>query len=205
MLRIVEQRDASPDERAIDEIATSIYAFRRDLLGPALRAPVARQRAGRVLPHRRRRRARRHGPPRRSGPGAAARRPRASTTAGSWPSPSASCGSRTNRHWLLNGVTMLDPRQTFIDVTVQPRPRRHAVPGHDPRGQHGRRRRQRDRPAHPPRRLRGRAQTAGSSTRSASRPRSATGPGSGRTATCRPVRTSPRARRPVRSTLRRTD
>ncbi|MEI2421386.1 bifunctional UDP-N-acetylglucosamine diphosphorylase/glucosamine-1-phosphate N-acetyltransferase GlmU, partial [Arthrospira platensis SPKY2] len=26
--------------------------------------------------------------------------------------------ARTNRHWLLNGVTMLDPRQTFIDVTV---------------------------------------------------------------------------------------
>ena len=26
--------------------------------------------------------------------------------------------SRTNRHWLMNGVTMLDPRQTFIDVTV---------------------------------------------------------------------------------------
>ncbi len=26
--------------------------------------------------------------------------------------------SRTNRHWLLNGVTMLDPRQTFVDVTV---------------------------------------------------------------------------------------
>ena len=27
--------------------------------------------------------------------------------------------SRTNRHWLLSGVTMLDPRQTFIDVTVR--------------------------------------------------------------------------------------
>jgi bifunctional UDP-N-acetylglucosamine pyrophosphorylase/glucosamine-1-phosphate N-acetyltransferase len=27
--------------------------------------------------------------------------------------------TRTNRRWLLNGVTMLDPRQTFIDVTVQ--------------------------------------------------------------------------------------
>ena len=27
--------------------------------------------------------------------------------------------ARTNRHWLLNGVTMLDPRQTFIDVTVE--------------------------------------------------------------------------------------
>ena len=34
---MVEQRDASPDERAIDEVDTSIYAFRRDLLGPALR------------------------------------------------------------------------------------------------------------------------------------------------------------------------
>jgi bifunctional UDP-N-acetylglucosamine pyrophosphorylase/glucosamine-1-phosphate N-acetyltransferase len=27
--------------------------------------------------------------------------------------------ARTNRRWLLNGVTMLDPRQTFVDVTVQ--------------------------------------------------------------------------------------
>jgi bifunctional UDP-N-acetylglucosamine pyrophosphorylase/glucosamine-1-phosphate N-acetyltransferase len=27
--------------------------------------------------------------------------------------------ARTNRHWLLSGVTMLDPRQTFIDVTVE--------------------------------------------------------------------------------------
>ena len=27
--------------------------------------------------------------------------------------------NRTNRHWLLNGVTMLDPRQTFIDVNVK--------------------------------------------------------------------------------------
>ena len=27
--------------------------------------------------------------------------------------------ARTNRHWLLNGVTMLDPRQTFVDVTVE--------------------------------------------------------------------------------------
>jgi bifunctional UDP-N-acetylglucosamine pyrophosphorylase/glucosamine-1-phosphate N-acetyltransferase len=26
--------------------------------------------------------------------------------------------SRTNKQWLINGVTMFDPRQTFIDVTV---------------------------------------------------------------------------------------
>jgi bifunctional UDP-N-acetylglucosamine pyrophosphorylase/glucosamine-1-phosphate N-acetyltransferase len=26
--------------------------------------------------------------------------------------------ARTNKQWLVNGVTMFDPRQTFIDVTV---------------------------------------------------------------------------------------
>jgi len=35
--RIVEQRDASPEELDMSEVCTSIYAFRRDLLGPALR------------------------------------------------------------------------------------------------------------------------------------------------------------------------
>src|SRR3954468_6626933 len=37
VLRIVEQRDASAEEREIHEVNTSMYAFRRDLLGPALR------------------------------------------------------------------------------------------------------------------------------------------------------------------------
>jgi bifunctional UDP-N-acetylglucosamine pyrophosphorylase/glucosamine-1-phosphate N-acetyltransferase len=27
--------------------------------------------------------------------------------------------ARTNRRWLLSGVTMIDPRQTYIDVTVE--------------------------------------------------------------------------------------
>ncbi|CAB4988680.1 MAG: hypothetical protein F2884_00710 [Actinobacteria bacterium] len=27
--------------------------------------------------------------------------------------------ARINKQWLANGVTMVDPRQTFIDVTVQ--------------------------------------------------------------------------------------
>ncbi|MFM7872132.1 MAG: NTP transferase domain-containing protein, partial [Actinomycetota bacterium] len=35
--QIVEHRDAGPDVLAITEVNTSIYAFRRDLLGPALR------------------------------------------------------------------------------------------------------------------------------------------------------------------------
>src|SRR4051812_35540323 len=37
VMRIVEQRDATPTELAVTEMNTSIYAFRRDLLGPALR------------------------------------------------------------------------------------------------------------------------------------------------------------------------
>ena len=99
--------------------------------------------------------------------------------------PSASCGSRTNRHWLLNGVTMLDPRQTFIDVTV---------------------RLGRDVTLYPGTILEGNtvvgdgseigptpASTTASSGRDCRiqhtvgpRPRSATAPASGRTATCRP-------------------
>ena len=118
VLRIVEQRDASPEELDIHEVATSIYAFRRDLLGPALRhvSPDNSQgeyyltdvvgvlggmghRVGRV-----------------QAPG--------EETQGvndRWQLALAEreLRSRTNRHWLLNGVTMLDPRQTFIDVTVR--------------------------------------------------------------------------------------
>ena len=36
-MRIVEQRDATPEELEIDEVNTSIYCFRRSLLAPALR------------------------------------------------------------------------------------------------------------------------------------------------------------------------
>ncbi len=51
------------------------------------------QRPGRVLPHRRDRLAGGDGPPHRLGARRPRRRPRASTTAGSWPSPSASCAA----------------------------------------------------------------------------------------------------------------
>jgi bifunctional UDP-N-acetylglucosamine pyrophosphorylase/glucosamine-1-phosphate N-acetyltransferase len=117
VMRIVEQRDASTDELAVDEICTSIYAFRRDLLGPALRTLTADNAQGEYyltdvisvlaeMGHR----------------------------IGCVPAPGKETQgvndrwqlalaerelrARTNRQWLLNGVTMLDPRQTFIDVTV---------------------------------------------------------------------------------------
>jgi bifunctional UDP-N-acetylglucosamine pyrophosphorylase/glucosamine-1-phosphate N-acetyltransferase len=118
VIRIVEQRDASPEERAIDEIATSIYAFRRDLLGPALRSITPNNVQGELyltdvigvlagMGHR---------VGRVQAPG--------EETQGvndRWQLARAEreLRDRTNRHWLLNGVTMLDPSQTFIDVTVQ--------------------------------------------------------------------------------------
>ncbi len=37
ILKVVEERDASPEIKSIHEINTGVYAFRRDLLGPALR------------------------------------------------------------------------------------------------------------------------------------------------------------------------
>ena len=37
VVRIVEHKDATPEERAVDEVNTSIYCFRRSLLAPALR------------------------------------------------------------------------------------------------------------------------------------------------------------------------
>jgi bifunctional UDP-N-acetylglucosamine pyrophosphorylase/glucosamine-1-phosphate N-acetyltransferase len=118
VVRIVEHRDASSEELAISEINTSIYAFRRDLLGPALRhvSPQNSQaeyyltdvisvlggmghRIGAVLADS----DETQGVNDRLQLALAERELRA----------------RTNRRWLLNGVTMFDPSQTFIDVDVR--------------------------------------------------------------------------------------
>jgi bifunctional UDP-N-acetylglucosamine pyrophosphorylase / glucosamine-1-phosphate N-acetyltransferase len=117
VLRIVEQRDANDDERAIREVNMGMYAFRRDLLGPALRHLSPDNAQGEYyltdvigvlasMGHR----------------------------VGSFEAPEAETQgvndrwqlalaerelrNRINRQWLLAGVTMLDPRQTFLDVTV---------------------------------------------------------------------------------------
>ena len=118
VVRIVEERDATPAERAICEVNTSIYAFKRGLLGPALRRiqnnnaqaeyyltdvvevlATMGHRVGAV----------------------AAESAEVNGVNDRWQLALAEreLRARTNRAWLLAGVTMLDPRQTFIDVTVQ--------------------------------------------------------------------------------------
>ena len=118
VLQVVEQRDASVETLAIREVWTSMCAFRRDLLGPALRRLSPDNSQGEyyltdvveVL----------------AGMGhqiGTVQAPEEETRGVNdrWQLALAEreLRSRTNRHWLLNGVTMLDPRQTFIDVTVQ--------------------------------------------------------------------------------------
>ncbi len=44
--RIVEEVEAGPEEKAIDEVATSIYCFRRSLMAPALRRLTPENRQG---------------------------------------------------------------------------------------------------------------------------------------------------------------
>ena len=68
--------------------------------------------------------------------------------------------ARTNRRWLLHGVTMLDPAQTYIDATVDLGRDVTLFPGTILQGRTTHRRRLRDRARHPPGRLRRSAQDA---------------------------------------------
>ena len=119
VLRIVDEVSASADEAQIAECSTSIFAFRRDLLAPALR---------------------------RLRPSGASGEYSLSDVVEVLASMGYQIGTmalddetevlevddrwqlamverelraRTNRSWMLRGVTMFDPRQTFIDVTVE--------------------------------------------------------------------------------------
>ncbi|MBI2710868.1 MAG: NTP transferase domain-containing protein [Actinobacteria bacterium] len=116
--RIVEERDAADGERAIEEINTSIYCFRRSLLAPALRRLSPENAQGEyyltdvvgVL----------------SAAGYAVGSvevPDAAETQGvndraQLAAAEAELRRRTNLAWLRRGVTMLDPERTYVDTTV---------------------------------------------------------------------------------------
>lgn len=115
---IIDHADASPEERAIDEINTSIYCFRRGLLAPALRrlSPenaqgeyyltdaigVLRQAGHRVI---------------------AMTAPEVSEALGvndrlQLAEAEAALRARINAGWMRKGVTMADPSRTYVDATV---------------------------------------------------------------------------------------
>jgi len=116
---IVEEADASDEERAIDEVGTSIYVFRRSVLAPALRRVSPDNAQGEyyltdvvavlhdagypvislVTPD----------PTEVSGVNDRAQ------LAGA----EAVLRSRINDKWMRRGVTMLDPKSTYLDSTVE--------------------------------------------------------------------------------------
>jgi bifunctional UDP-N-acetylglucosamine pyrophosphorylase/glucosamine-1-phosphate N-acetyltransferase len=117
--RVVEEAEATSQERAIQEVNTSIYCFRRDLLGPALRrvSPDNSQAeyyltdVVAVL----------HDTGHRVDALSLDDAQEVQGVNDRWQLAVAEreLRARINRSWLLAGVTMLDPVQTFIDATVR--------------------------------------------------------------------------------------
>jgi bifunctional UDP-N-acetylglucosamine pyrophosphorylase / glucosamine-1-phosphate N-acetyltransferase len=127
--RIVEHPDATDEGRAIDEINTSIYCFRRNLLAPALRRLSPENAQGEyyltdaveVL--------------RAAGhkiiamiaedPGEAIMVNDRAQLA----EAEAELRARINRRWMREGVTMVDPSRTYVDATVEIDPDVRILPG----------------------------------------------------------------------------
>ncbi len=127
--RIVEQADATAEERSIDEINTGIFCFRRGLLAPALRRITPDNTQGELYltdvvevlataghkvvsvvaddPE--------------ETQGVNDRRQLALAE--------AALRDRTNRSWLARGVTMVDPATTYVDTTVELSPDVTVFPG----------------------------------------------------------------------------
>ncbi|HEY0397404.1 MAG TPA: bifunctional UDP-N-acetylglucosamine diphosphorylase/glucosamine-1-phosphate N-acetyltransferase GlmU, partial [Acidimicrobiia bacterium] len=116
---IVDHWDATEEERAIDEVNTSIYCFRRGLLAPALRRlspenaqgeyyltdaiAVLRQAGHKVL---------------------AMESPDVAEALGvndqvQLSEAEEALRVRINSHWMLEGVRMIDPLRTYVDATVR--------------------------------------------------------------------------------------
>ena len=123
ILRVVDDTNSSPEELHIDECSPSVFAFRRNLLGPALRKlrPASRPFGGSaeyfvadVIES-----LAAMGYPIGAVPVVDDNEVLAVEDRWQLAMVERELRARTNRTWLLNGVTMLDPRQTFIDVTVE--------------------------------------------------------------------------------------
>ncbi len=127
--RIVEHKDATDDELAIDEICTSIYCFRRSVLAPALRRLTPDNSQGEyyltdvigVLHD--------AGYNVVSMVAADSMEPAGINDRAQLAVAEAELRDRTNDRWMRLGVTMLDPERTYIDATVTLSPDVTLFPG----------------------------------------------------------------------------
>ena len=155
--RIVDEPDATEQERQIDEVATTVYCFRHGVLAPALRRLSPYNSLGEyyltdtvavlhdagyavttvVVPD----------------PVEAVEvNDRAQLAAAE-----AQLRARINRRWMRRGVTMSDPEGTYLDASVRLAADVTLLPGRHPRGRDDGGYRRRARTVGSPRRLRDRA------------------------------------------------
>lgn len=129
VVRIVEHRDAAPDELTIDEVNTSIYCFRRSLLRPALRMINTDNSQGEfyltdvveVLAD--------AGHPVVTVVAADPAETHGVNDRAQLAVAEAELRRRTNGAWLSQGVTMVDPATTYVDATVTLAPDVTLFPG----------------------------------------------------------------------------
>jgi bifunctional UDP-N-acetylglucosamine pyrophosphorylase/glucosamine-1-phosphate N-acetyltransferase len=127
--QIIEELDATEAERDIDEVATSIYCFRRSLLAPALRRLSPENSKGEyyltdvisVLSQAGYRVAALETDDPREAFGVNDRVQLASAE--------AELRLRINRRWMTAGVAMVDPEHTYVDSAVQIGPDVTIFPG----------------------------------------------------------------------------
>ncbi|MCA1691148.1 MAG: bifunctional UDP-N-acetylglucosamine diphosphorylase/glucosamine-1-phosphate N-acetyltransferase GlmU, partial [Actinobacteria bacterium] len=126
---IVEELDATESEREIDEVATSIYCFRRNVLAPALRRLSPENAQGEyyltdviaVLSQ--------------AGYWVTALETEDPTEAfgvndrAQLASAEGELRRRINRRWMRAGVAMIDPDRTYVDATVRLGPDVTLFPG----------------------------------------------------------------------------
>ncbi len=129
VMRVVEQADATDEEKELDEVNTSIYCFRASVLGPALRRISPENAQGEyyltdvveVL----------------AGAGylvSAVVVDEPADTQGvndrlQLAAAEAELRRRTNEAWMRKGVTMVDPARTYVDATVDLAPDVTLFPG----------------------------------------------------------------------------
>ena len=117
--RIVEDRDATDEEREINEINTGVFCFRRSVLAPALRRlspdnaqseyyltdviEVLHAAGYNVV----------------TMVAADAMEPAGINDRAQLAVAEAELRDRINDRWMLHGVTMIDPERTYVDSTVQ--------------------------------------------------------------------------------------
>jgi bifunctional UDP-N-acetylglucosamine pyrophosphorylase/glucosamine-1-phosphate N-acetyltransferase len=117
--RIVEEGDATDEERAIDEINTGIYVFRRSVVAPALRRLSPENAQGEyyltdiveVLHD--------AGYPVMTMVVADPMEAAGVNDRAQLAVAEAELRDRTNERWMRRGVTMLDPERTYVDATVE--------------------------------------------------------------------------------------